>query len=153
MDALIDIVPNAEHRNYVQHLYTNFKTHARHIGNALKDCLWKVSRSTTVKEFEDAMKKIKELSIDAHKWLEGKDPTQWPKSHFSTMSKCDMLLNILYESFNKYILETRDKPILTMMKTIRTKLMQRIAMKSLAAEKYMGPLCLKIQKKLEPIMI
>ena len=46
-----------------------------------------------------------------------------------------------------------DKPILIMMETIRTKLMQRIAMKSLAAEKYVGSLCPKIQKKLEPIMI
>ena len=69
------------------------------------------------------------------------------------MSKCDMLLNILYESFNKYILETSYKAILKMIKTIKKKLMQRIGMKSVAIEKYVGPLCPKIQKKLDTTII
>ncbi|XVF45477.1 hypothetical protein PTKIN_Ptkin02bG0209600 [Pterospermum kingtungense] len=60
-----------------------------------------------------------------------------------------MLLNNLYESFNKYILEVRDKPIWTLMETIRTKLMGRIATKREAAAKYPGPLCLKIQMKVD----
>ena len=60
----------------VRHLYTNFKTIGRHTRKALKDCLWKAVRSTTVKEFEDVMKEMKELSTDAYQWLEGKDPTQ-----------------------------------------------------------------------------
>ncbi|KAK8697382.1 hypothetical protein V6N13_113533 [Hibiscus sabdariffa] len=51
-----------------------------------------------------------------------------------------------------FILEARDKPILIMMETIRTKIMQRIAKKQSQAEKFVGPLCPKIQKKLE-IMI
>lgn len=93
------------------------------------------------------MKEMKKMSPDAHKWLEGKPPSHWSKSHFSTQSKCDMLLNNLCESFNKFILNARDKPILTMMETIRTKLMQGIAIKSAKAEKYVGPLCPNIQKK------
>ena len=64
-----------------------------------------------------------------------------------------MLLNNLCESFNNYILEARDKPILTMMETIRTKLMQKIAMKSVAEKKYVGLLCPKIQKKLDAIIL
>ena len=60
-----------------------------------------------------------------------------------------MLLNNLSESFNKFILDARDKPILTLMEIIRTKLMQKIALKSKVAEKFVGPLCPKIQKKLE----
>ena len=58
-----------------------------------------------------------------------------------------MLLNNLCESFNRYILEAKDKLILTMVGTIRTKLMQKIALKHIAIEKYSGPLCPKIQKK------
>ncbi|XWS30710.1 hypothetical protein CRYUN_Cryun23aG0011300 [Craigia yunnanensis] len=99
------------------------------------------------------MKKMKALSLKAHKWFKEKDPTQWSKSHFSTMVKCDMLLNNLSEPFNKYILEARDKPILTLMEIIRTKLMQRIAMKSVRANKYLGPLCPKIQQKLDNIIV
>ena len=69
------------------------------------------------------------------------------------MVKCDMLLNNLFESFNKYILKAMEKPILTQMETIRTKLMQRLAMKSVATEKYLGPLCPKIQQKLDNIKL
>ncbi|RYR65192.1 hypothetical protein Ahy_A03g011160 isoform A [Arachis hypogaea] len=40
------------------------------------------------------------------------DPELWIKSHSPFMAKSDMLINIL-EIFNGRILETRDKPILT----------------------------------------
>ena len=69
------------------------------------------------------------------------------------MVKCDMLLNNLSESFNKYILETRNKPILTFMEIIRTKLMQIVTLESVGAEKYLGPLCLKIQQTLDNIIV
>ena len=99
------------------------------------------------------MMEMKALSFETHKWLEAKDPSQWSKSHFSTMVKCDMLLNNLSKSFNKYILEARDKPILTHIEIIRTKLMQRVAMKSTGVEKYLRPLCPKIQQKLDNIIV
>ena len=69
------------------------------------------------------------------------------------MVKCDMLLNNLCEPFNKYILEAKDKPILTLMETIKTKLMQRVVMKGAVAKKYLRPLCPKIQKKLNSIIL
>ena len=69
------------------------------------------------------------------------------------MVKCDMLLNNLSESFNKYILEAKDKSILTFMETIKTKLMQKVAIKSAGAEKYLKPLYPKIQQKLDNIKV
>lgn len=148
----MELVPNAEHRNCVSHLYTNFKSQPNTKGKALKDCLWRAARATYLKEFEDAMAEMRCLSEAAYKWMEGKDPRHWSKAHFSTLSRCDMLLNNLCECFNKYILEARGKPILTMMEIIRTKLMQRIAIKNEAAQKYTGLLCPKIQKKLDKII-
>ncbi|KAL4289578.1 hypothetical protein GQ457_14G016010 [Hibiscus cannabinus] len=50
------------------------------------------------------------------------------------------------------ILEARDKPILTMMEVIRTKLMKKVVSKREEAEKWLGPLCGKIQKKLDIII-
>ncbi|XWS16906.1 hypothetical protein CRYUN_Cryun33cG0021800 [Craigia yunnanensis] len=99
------------------------------------------------------MIELKTLDDDAYSWLEGKDLAQWSKSHFSTDAKCNMLLNNLCEYFNKYILDAMDKPILTMMETIRINMMQRIAKKHAATEMYPGPLCPKIRKKLEDIVI
>ncbi|KAK8651093.1 hypothetical protein V6N13_140707 [Hibiscus sabdariffa] len=82
--------------------------------------------------------KLKALSEAAYTWVKDKDPAQWSRSHFSNRSKCDMLLNNHCESFNKSISEARDKPILTMMETIRTKIMVRIVSKREAAEKCKG---------------
>ncbi|KAK8683942.1 hypothetical protein V6N13_039985 [Hibiscus sabdariffa] len=118
IEEIGDLFPNAEHRTCVRHLYTNFKLNSGFQGKALKDALWKAARATYMKEFTDAMKEIRSISEDAFEWLQ-KDPSKWSKSHFGTNCKSDMLLNNFSESFNKMILESRDKPILTMMEMIR----------------------------------
>ncbi|PPD80931.1 hypothetical protein GOBAR_DD22144 [Gossypium barbadense] len=71
------------------------------------------------------------------------------RSHLSIKSHSDMLENNLSESFNKMILEARGKPILTMMETIRTKIMLLIVKKKEEADKWKGMLCPKIKKKLD----
>ncbi|KAK8641725.1 hypothetical protein V6N13_011103 [Hibiscus sabdariffa] len=90
---------------------------------------------------------------EAFSWLQKKDPTQWSKSHFATHCKSDMLLNNMCESFNKMILEARDKPILTMLEMIRCKIMNRFAKKVEEAQKIVGPLCPKIQKKVDALIV
>ncbi|KAK8675567.1 hypothetical protein V6N13_033633 [Hibiscus sabdariffa] len=137
----------AEDRKCVRHMYTNFKE--KHKRQALKDFVWKAARATYLWEFENDMDQLKSLSEVAYIWIEGETPAQWSRSHFSTRSKCDMLLNNHCESFNKSILEAIDKPILTLMETIRVKIMTRIVSKREVAEKYKGLLCGKIQKKLD----
>ncbi|PPD95301.1 hypothetical protein GOBAR_DD07676 [Gossypium barbadense] len=52
-----------------------------------------------------------------------KNPTHWSRSHFSIRSHSDILVNNLSVYFIKMILEARGKPILTMMETIRAKIM------------------------------
>ncbi|KAL4282037.1 hypothetical protein GQ457_03G025760 [Hibiscus cannabinus] len=147
VEGLPEIFPHSEHRTCVRHLYMNFKL--KFTGKALKDALWKAARATYLREFEVALAELKTLSPKAHEWLAGKDPRNWSKSHFSCNSKCDMVLNNLYESFNKFILDARDKPIITMLEIIRTKIMQRIAKKKDEADKWSTVLCPKIQKKLD----
>ncbi|KAG5602528.1 hypothetical protein H5410_033898 [Solanum commersonii] len=43
----------------------------------------------------------------------------WTRALFRTNTKCDMLLNNLCESFNRYILDARDKAIITMLEMIK----------------------------------
>ncbi|KAL4341237.1 hypothetical protein GQ457_08G035830 [Hibiscus cannabinus] len=143
MEALAEVFPSATHRTCVRHLYNNFKTSVNFKGKHLKDLLWKATRATYQNEFEDAMAELKAVSNDAFNWLNGNDPSQWSKSHFSSFCKSDMLLNNLSECFNK------DKPILTLVEMVRTKIMQKIAMKKEEADKYTGILCPKIQAKVE----
>ncbi|KAK8621017.1 hypothetical protein V6N13_067464 [Hibiscus sabdariffa] len=47
-----------------------------------------------------------------------------------------------------FILEARDKPIITLLEIIRTKIMQRITKKKVKADKWTTTLCPKIQQKL-----
>ncbi|KAK8716374.1 hypothetical protein V6N13_043686 [Hibiscus sabdariffa] len=150
VEATDDIFPNTEVRNCVRHLYNNFNE--LHKGKALKDVVWKAARASYLREFETAMDQLKTLSIPAYEWINKINPAQWFRSHLSTRNKCDMLLNNLCESFNKVILEVRDKPILTMMEVIRTKLMKKVVNKREEAEKWPNPLCDKIQKKLDTII-
>ncbi|KAK8696362.1 hypothetical protein V6N13_001498 [Hibiscus sabdariffa] len=125
------------------------KTSGVFIGKALKDQLWKAARATYVTQFQSAMDELKVFSEKGWQWLSPKDPTHWLKSHFSLGCKSDMLLNNNCECFNKLILEARDKPIITLIESIRTKLMQRLAKRKDQAEKWTGLLCPKIQKKLD----
>ena len=60
-----------------------------------------------------------------------------------------MFLNNLCEVSNKYILEAREKPILTIYETIRDKLMNMFFVKKNVVEKYNGLICPRIQSKLE----
>lgn len=68
---------------------------------------------------------FKALNVKAYKYMADVDPVLWARSHFTTYSNSDLLVNNLPECFNAYIMDARDKPIITMMKTIRKKLMRR----------------------------
>ncbi|KAK8664156.1 hypothetical protein V6N13_083956 [Hibiscus sabdariffa] len=153
VESVLEIFPNGEHRPCVRHLYSNFKSKPENQGKALKDCLWKAARATYLKEWTDAMNEMKAMSEPSFNWLQPKDPKQWSKSHFSSRCKSDILINNLSESFNKMVLESRDKPILTMMEMIGSKLMTRIATKKEAVEKIIGTLYAKIQKKVDKIIM
>ncbi|KAK8619683.1 hypothetical protein V6N13_135965 [Hibiscus sabdariffa] len=78
-------------------------------------------REQLMTAYEDAMYEVQSISSEAYDWLIGRDPRKWSKTFFSPRTKCDMLLNNLCESFDKVA----------------------------EANKWTGPLCPKIQKKLE----
>ena len=140
--ALETLCPNSEIRFCVRHLYNNFKL--EHKGLTLKEMFYACAKATTVSGFEDEMKKLKEVDENAFKWLVDKPPSQWSKSHFSTFTKTDMVLNNLCESFNNLILDARDKPILTMLEKIRCILMRRMHVNRAKMIKHEGHLCPKI---------
>jgi hypothetical protein len=121
--AVQQVFPEAEHRFCVRHLYQNFQGHFK--GENLKDQLWACARSSSILQWENNMSKMKDLNIDAHTWLEKMEPKTWVKAYFSTFPKCDILLNNSCEVFNRYILEARELPILSMLEKIKCQLMTR----------------------------
>ncbi|GER44656.1 mutator transposable element-related protein [Striga asiatica] len=86
-------------------------------GLAIKKALWRAAKATAFPDFKEAMKRVADIDPKCKEWLEEKLAQQWSKSHFTTCVKSDMLLN------NICILESKQKPILTMMEWVRQYLM------------------------------
>ena len=80
------------------------------------------------------MKEIEKENIKAYHWLDNLDPATWTRSKFSPRVKCDMLTNNPCESWNKYIVEARNKPILIMLE-MRRMVMKRIQVKKEVMDK------------------
>ncbi|KAK4394555.1 hypothetical protein Sango_1609800 [Sesamum angolense] len=153
IEALKDLVPDSEHRFCIRHMYQNFKLKFK--SEELKEYFWKAASTANRKDFEKYMKKIEEINPKisddvetASDWLKKISPEHWARSFFPVHSKYDILVNNLCESFNNYILEARDKPIISMFEWIRTKLMSRLQQKMDGMEKYSGSICPNVKKKI-----
>ncbi|XP_049361082.1 uncharacterized protein LOC125825838 [Solanum verrucosum] len=149
--AVKDLFPFAEHKSCVRHMYQNFR--GKHKGKALKDLVWSAAIASNEITFKKCMEKIEQEDREARNWFNHPErPFQsWTRALFKTNIRCDMLLNNLCESFNKYILDARDKPIITMLEMIKNKLMKRLHSKRIWIEKYQDKICPKIVKKLNKI--
>lgn len=143
--AVRQVFPEAEHRFCVRHLYQNFQGHFK--GDNLKNQLWACARSSSITQWNLNMEKMKTLDKDAHAWLEEMPPNTWVRAFFSTFPKCDILLNNSCEVLNKYILEARELPVLSMLQRIKSQLMTRHYNKQKEAENFQGDICPKIRKK------
>ncbi|KAL6348003.1 hypothetical protein AAG906_037732 [Vitis piasezkii] len=133
----------------VRHLHANFKKDFP--GKVLKDAMWSAARATTKNSFDFHMDELKKLDVKAYEWLVKLDVRTWSRHAFNPRSKSDTLVNNIAESFNAWILEARDKPVLTMMEIIRVMLMQRLQTKRDHMRRYEGRVCPRIYKKLERI--
>jgi len=89
------------------------------------------------------------MSEEAFDYLEKIDPRSWSRHAFGTSAKTDMISNNIAESFNSWIKDARDKPLITMLEIIRRQLMNRYHTKREGASQATNGICPKIQKKLE----
>ncbi|CAL8999522.1 unnamed protein product [Prunus brigantina] len=135
--AIETLLPTAEHRMCVRHLYNNFIS--SHSGLALKHLLWAAARATTMPWWEASMENMKQEDEEAWKWLSQRPAKNWSRSHFNTWFKCDLLLNNLCESFNSAIVDARDQSILTCLERIRVLVMLRMANRRAACPKWKHP--------------
>ncbi|WVZ51304.1 hypothetical protein U9M48_002459, partial [Paspalum notatum var. saurae] len=75
------------------------------------------------------------------------DPSLWSGAWFRLGSNCDSVDNNMCESFNKWIVEARFYPIITMLEAIRRKVMVRIQQNRTKAESWNTLICPNILKK------
>ncbi|XP_073154077.1 uncharacterized protein [Henckelia pumila] len=141
IEALKELVPDCEHRYCLRHMYQNFKKKFKSL--ELKDLFWKAATTGNKNQFEEHLKKIaqvdpklNESQETACEWLKKIPPVHWARSHFSSQCLSDYVVNNLSESFNSYIIDARDKPIITMLECLRNKLMKRIQEKKAGEHEY-----------------
>ncbi|XP_077251820.1 uncharacterized protein LOC143891052 [Tasmannia lanceolata] len=144
VETFEEILPNADHKCCVRHLDANFKVEYK--GKLHKDTMWAATYASTAIEFEKHMAALEKLDKKAYAYLKKINPTLWSRIAFSPRSKCSLLVNNLSETFNSFILPARDKPILTMLETIRRLIMTRFQKQRVEMEKYQGPYALKFKR-------
>ncbi|XP_073135246.1 uncharacterized protein [Henckelia pumila] len=153
VEALRELVPNCEHRYCLRHMYQNFKKKFKSL--ELKDLFWKAATTGNKNQFEELLKKIEQVNPKSnegqetsYEWLKKIPAIHWARSHFSSRCLSDCVVNNFSESFNSFIIDARDKPIITMLECIRNKLMKRIQVKKTGMEKYIGQICPNILRRI-----
>ncbi|KAH9723843.1 SWIM-type domain-containing protein [Citrus sinensis] len=130
-----------------------------HLNGLFGECAdsWKwflailTARATSEKEWEDNMKKIKTAKKDtqaAYDYLIKINKKQWARHAFPDDVKVDHVTNNLTESWNSWLNEYRDKPVLTLMEFIQKKVMKRLYKRHSDARKWIGKLPPTVRRKL-----
>lgn len=128
LTAINRVFPNCPQRFCLRHIYANFQT-AGFRGADLKKLMDAASYSYSKNAFDNAMDDMHNECEDAAAWLSKIPPATWARHAFDTNCTTDLVVNNLSEVFNKFILDVRKKPIVTMIEGIRTKLMIRFNLK------------------------
>lgn len=147
--AVQTVMPGADHRTCVWHLWQNFNKHWK--DRQLKQLLWQSARATTSGDFDIHYNRIKALNQAAWEWLEGKDKKTWSKALFSEWPKVDNITNNNCEVFNAKILGARSKPIVQMLEDVRLEVMNTMSNNKLKLERYVGHLPPVQRSRLERI--
>jgi hypothetical protein len=148
LDALKGLMPGLEHRFCVRYLHANFKGKGFK-GKEFKDGLWGETRAQNEIQFKYYLFVIKDMHGEASDYIDKIDQKMWSRHAFRTTSCSDILLNNIAESFNAWILEAREQPILTCFESIRRQIMSRFNQKKAGAAIATNVTCPKIMKKIE----
>ena len=99
----------------------------------------------------EAMDSIKDLNIEAWKYLMKIPKFAWARHAFSTAIKCDHVTNNFTESFNACVDNLRGKSILTLVEGLRRKMMNKLHKRYQKATTWTAAVTPKVVKKLKEI--
>ncbi|XP_039113801.1 uncharacterized protein LOC120249377 [Dioscorea cayenensis subsp. rotundata] len=135
--AVNNLLPLIEHRMCARHIYARWGK--IYPGKDLHIQFWCIARSTSEPEVKKQIQKMKDLKGGAkavEELLDRWPISGWCNAFFSDLIKCDVIDNNMCETFNGVILESRSKPIITMLEDFRQYVMIRIAVKRQFALKW-----------------
>ncbi|GKB24934.1 mutator type transposase [Tanacetum coccineum] len=131
--------------------YTFISDRQKFKGGVYKEMLWNVAKATSEGEFKKNMGELKSFNSDAYDWLIKIPLEQWSRAYFSGRAKCDLLINNIYEVFDRQLVDGRDQPIITCLEYIREYLMKRIVVVQKVIAKTVGPLTPSVTKMFDAI--
>ncbi|PKA59626.1 hypothetical protein AXF42_Ash018093 [Apostasia shenzhenica] len=120
-EAIKDIFPFAGQRHYCRHLFSNFKKYFP--ATNLRKYFWEAAKAYIKYMFDKEMNFLKANNNDSYDWLmhPNRPKHRWARHTFDKSIKVDMVTNNLAECFNCWISDEIDKPILTLLESIRLK--------------------------------
>ena len=125
--AVADVLPQAKHRHCARHIYHAFNKKWK--GQERKLDFLLCSRAPFKENLKDKLKDLSKLGKgiveDVLTWL----VERWCRAYQRTDIKCDVVDNNMAETFNGWILDSRQLTIVSMLEEIRLKVMRRIASK------------------------
>uniref|UniRef100_A0A2N9EIL4 Transposase MuDR plant domain-containing protein n=1 Tax=Fagus sylvatica TaxID=28930 RepID=A0A2N9EIL4_FAGSY len=88
--------------------------------------LWEAAVACTETEYLAAMEELKKIDEAAYNYLDTVDQCMWSRAYFISKPRTDLLVNNLSKSFNSYIMDARDKPLVAMMEIIQEEIDEEI---------------------------
>lgn len=119
-----EVLLEAEHRQCARNIYANFRK--KFPRAQFENIFWRASKATSEEHFNAAVKEIQELNLAAFVHLIERDPRTWSLAIFKVHQACESVENGYFESFNSVIMDSRKKPIISMLEDIRIYVMQRM---------------------------
>lgn len=90
------------------------------------------------------------VNEEAFKHMLKTPPRFWSKPYFWSHNKCDSVLNNMLEAFNSVILESRTRPLVTLLEEIKTYIMEKCESNRMRFQTLVdGNVLHNIRKKLE----
>ncbi|XP_048319534.2 uncharacterized protein LOC125418882 [Ziziphus jujuba] len=122
--SLQQIFSQHKTRFCAKHIYANFR--GKFSGLKLMGLFWAAARATNAQDFKRNMDEIKVVKEDAYKWLMEIPFCHWSRHGFDKSVKNEHITNNIIESFNSWLGESRQKPIITLIEDIRRKVMKML---------------------------
>ncbi|XP_020272265.1 uncharacterized protein LOC109847447 [Asparagus officinalis] len=145
--AMHKVWPQAEHRQYARHIYSNWRK--VHTGRTLQKQFWYCVKATSMEDFVREAAKLKDYSERAYDDFMAMDPHTFCKSHFKCHSQCDNVDDNMSKTFNSFIFLARYKLIISMLEDIRLSMMDMMQLKRKLITQFMGGIAPTISKKIK----
>ena len=153
MQGLLSIVstlfPFAEHRMCARHIYANWRK--KHRLQEYQKSFWKIAKAPNEQLFKHYKSKLAAKTPRGWQDLEKTNLIHWSRAWFRLGSNCESVDNNMSESFNSWIIESRFKPIITMLEDIRIQVTRRIQQNRSNSERWTMAVCPNIIRKFNKI--